>query len=96
MRKDKKQIIGEELSDEQIRRHLDAEPPLGVARDFHTLERAYRGLRAQDFERFLQFFVAAGRDVNAADSRGRTLAAILATHANGTDYVAALARVGGH
>lgn len=96
LRKDKKQVIGEELTDEQVRRFLDCEPPAGVDRDFHTLERAYRGLRAHDFERFLGFFVAAGRNVNATDGRGQTLAAVIGAHAAGEEYREALARVGGH
>lgn len=95
MRKDKKQVIGEELTDEQVRRFLLAEPPAGVDRDYHTLERAYRGLRAHDFARFLAFFTAEGRNVNATDPQGRTLAAIAARHANGEEYVAALGNVGG-
>lgn len=93
-RKDKKQVIGEELTDAQVQRFLDAEPPAGTDRDFHCLERAYRGLRAHDFERFLGFFVAAGRNIDATDSRGQTLAAIIADHAAGADYRDALARAG--
>jgi len=90
MRKDKKQVIGEELNDEQVRRFLVAEPPEGVNRDFHTLERAYRGMRAHDFERFLTFFVAEGHDLNACNPQGETLAVILARHAQAADYLAAL------
>lgn len=94
LRKDKKQVIGEEMTDDQIRRLLITEPPAGVDRDFHCLERAYKGLRAHDFERFLAFFVAEGRNLQATDPRGRTLADVLATHANSADYVAALGAVG--
>lgn len=94
IRKDKKQVIGEDMTDAQVRHFLVAEPPQGVARDFHCLERAYRGLRAHDFERFLGFFTADGRDVNATDAQGNTLKAQLAKHANGADYVAALERAG--
>lgn len=94
LRKDKKQVIGEDLTDEQVRRFLVAEPPAGVDRDFHCLERAYRGLRAHDFERFLGFFVLDGRDINATDTQQRTLKALLAQHANAGDYIAALERFG--
>lgn len=94
LRKDKKQVIGEDMTDEQIRRLLTAEPPAGIDRDFHCLERAYRGLRAQDFERFLAFFTAEGRNLRAMDARGRTLAEIVAGHANSTDYLSALRTVG--
>lgn len=91
-RKDKKQVIGEELTDEQVRRFLIAEPPAGVDADFHCLERAYRGLRADDFARFLGFFTAAGRRVQATDAQNRTLAQVIAGHANGADYLEALQR----
>jgi len=94
MRKDKKQVIGEELNDGQVRRFLTAEPPAGVVRDFHLLERAYRGLRAHDFERFLGFFVAEGHDVNATNPCGDTLAAIVARHAQAAEYLDALRRHG--
>lgn len=94
LRKDKKQVIGEDMTDEQIRRLLIAEPPAGTDRDFHCLERAYRGLRAQDFERFLAFFIAEGRNLRATDVRGRTMAEIMAGHANSADYVSALRAVG--
>ncbi|MFZ5723124.1 MAG: PA4642 family protein [Pseudomonadota bacterium] len=95
LRKDKKQVIGEELTDEQIRRFLVAEPPAGVDRDFNCLERAYRGLRAHDFERFLAIFAAEGRNVGATDPQGRPLQVLIARHANGEDYVAALERYAG-
>ena len=69
MRKDKKQIIGEEISDESIvrrragRRH---------APSLHKLIKAYRGLRIDDFERFLTFFREAGYDLDARDARATT------------------------
>ncbi len=90
MRKDKKKIIGEAMTDAQVQAFLVAKPPAGVDADFHALERAYRGLRAHDFERFLVFFAAAGRNVQATDSQHRTLAMLIAGHANSEDYVAAL------
>lgn len=94
MRKDKKQVIGEELNDDQVRRFLGGEPPAGVAQDYHLLERAYRGMRAHDFERFLAFFSAEGHDVNATSPTGETLATLISRHAQGEDYVAALRRHG--
>ena len=90
MRKDKKQIIGEELTDEQVQRFLVCEPPDGINADFHALERAYRGMRAHDFQRFLGFFIAAGRDVDAINPQGETIAAVISRHAQGGDYLAAL------
>lgn len=94
MRKDKKQVIGEEMTDEQIRRLLDTSPPAGVDADFHALLQAYRALRAHDFARFIDMFAAAGRNLQARDPQGRTLLDELARHANGADYAEALRRHG--
>lgn len=90
-RKDKRQVIGEPMTDEQVCRFLAGGPAPGVDPDFHALERAYRGLRPHDFARFLAFFVAEGRNPAATDPQGRTLADILANHANGAEYIEALA-----
>ena len=66
-RKDKKKVIGEPMTDEQIKVFLDFPSEEGVDADFHVLEKAYRALRAEDFGRFIGFFQAQGRDLNARD-----------------------------
>ncbi|KZX85536.1 hypothetical protein A3716_24010, partial [Alcanivorax sp. HI0011] len=71
-RKDKKKVIGEPMTDEQIKVFLDFSSEEGVDADFHVLEKAYRALRAEDFERFIGFFQENGRDINARDPKGRT------------------------
>uniref|UniRef100_UPI004053FD9E PA4642 family protein n=2 Tax=Pseudomonas TaxID=286 RepID=UPI004053FD9E len=38
---------------------------------------AYRGLRIDDFERFVGFFVAAGYDLNAKDAQGNDFIALI-------------------
>ncbi|MGB1466984.1 MAG: PA4642 family protein, partial [Alcanivorax nanhaiticus] len=43
-RKDKKKVIGEPMTDEQIKVFLDVPSEEGVSSDFHTLEKAYRAL----------------------------------------------------
>lgn len=60
---DKPKVIGEEWSDERIRGFLDIVPyDPAINADYHVLLKAYRAMRAEDFERFIGFFVAAGRD----------------------------------
>lgn len=71
MRKDKKQVIGEEIGDEPIKLFLDVEPADATPPSLHKLVKAYRGLRIDDFERFVGFFVAAGHDLNAKDAQGQ-------------------------
>lgn len=68
MRKDKKQVIGEEISDEAIKAFLAMEPADDTPPAVHKLLKAYRGLRIGDFERFLVFFREAGYDLAQADA----------------------------
>ena len=90
MKKDKKQVIGEELTDEQIKSYLWVQPQGEGAIDFQLLLRAYRGLREDDFTRFVNFFVSEGRDVNALDADGNTLLSIISTHRHAGAYIETL------
>ncbi len=71
MRKDKKQVIGEEIGDDAIKLFLGVEPADATPPALHKLIKAYRGLRIDDFERFVGFFVEAGYDLGARDAQGR-------------------------
>jgi hypothetical protein len=71
MRKDKKQVIGEEIGDEPIKLFLAVEPADATPPSLHKLIKAYRGLRIDDFVRFLAFFKDAGYDLNTRDAKGR-------------------------
>ena len=77
MRKDKKQVIGEEIGDEPIKLFLAVEPADATPPSLHKLVKAYRGLRIDDFERFVGFFVAAGYDLNAKDAQGHDFIALV-------------------
>lgn len=94
-RKDKKQIIGEPMTDEQIAAFLHSKPEAGTDADLHRLLRAYQSLRSEDFERFLQLFVAAGGNPGATDPDGRRASEIIAGHRQGQPYVDALRQIGG-
>ncbi|MCG8393904.1 MAG: PA4642 family protein [Pseudomonadales bacterium] len=94
-RKDKKKVIGEPMTDEQIKVFLDFPSEDGVNEDFHVLEKAYRALRVEDFERFLVFFKDQGRDLNARDPQGRTLLTHIERHPRSTDYANTLRQAGG-
>ncbi|SDS31302.1 hypothetical protein SAMN05216496_1298 [Pseudomonas sp. Z003-0.4C(8344-21)] len=87
MRKDKKQVIGDEIGDEQIKLFLDFEPVDATSPSLHKLIKAYRGLRVDDFERFLGFFVAAGYDVDGKDEQGKTFVELIADQRNAADYI---------
>ncbi|CAI8926372.1 hypothetical protein FE275_08125 [Pseudomonas koreensis] len=87
MRKDKKQVIGDEIGDEQIKLFLDFEPVDATSPSLHKLIKAYRGLRIDDFERFLTFFVAAGYDVDGKDAQGQTFVDQIKDQRNAPEYI---------
>lgn len=92
MRKDKKQVIGDEISDDYIKSFLQFEPADEVTSPSqHKLIKAYRGLRIDDFERFVGFFVEAGYDVDGKDEHGKTFAEVIADQRNAPEYIEIIA-----
>ncbi|MFL9815419.1 PA4642 family protein [Stutzerimonas sp. VN223-3] len=87
MRKDKKKVVGEEISDESIKLFLEPEPTDDTPPALHKLIKAYRGLRVDDFERFLGFFVEAGYDLNAKDAKGQDFVALIADQRQAEPYI---------
>ncbi|MEH6565636.1 MAG: PA4642 family protein [Halopseudomonas sp.] len=94
MRKDKEKVIGEPMTDEQVAVFLQARPYAEESVDMHVLVRAYRGLRVEDFERFLVMFKAAGFDLNATDAQGNTFLQTVRDHTQREEYVAVLEAAG--
>ncbi|GGC66985.1 PA4642 family protein [Marinobacter halophilus] len=92
---DKPKVIGEDWSDERVKSFLDLSPwDQSLNPDHYVLTRAYESMRAEDFERFIGFFLAAGRDLNAEDARGQTLLDRVSQHGRSVDYARALANAG--
>jgi len=87
MRKDKKQVIGDEIADESIKLFLQPEPADDTPPSLHKLIKAYRGLRVDDFERFLGFFIAAGYDLGARDSKGHDFIDLVADQRQARPYI---------
>ncbi|MCI0996622.1 hypothetical protein HNO91_20620 [Pseudomonas corrugata] len=87
MRKDKKQVIGDEIGDEQIKLFLNFEPADATSPSLHKLIKGYRGLRVDDFERFLTFFVEAGYDLNGKDEHGNDFIALIQDQRNSEEYI---------
>ena len=87
MRKDKKQVIGEEISDDSIKLFLAVEPADATPPSLHKLVKAYRGLRIDDFERFVGFFVAEGYDLTATDAQGNDFIALIQDQRNAEPYI---------
>lgn len=93
-KKDKKKILVETFSDERVKGFLNGTPPAGVAADYYLLERAYRGMNEENFATFIGFFVEAGKDLNAQNPQGLTMAQVIAQHRNGGEYLQALKGAG--
>jgi len=87
MRKDKKQIIGEEISDDMIKVYLGAEPADATPPALHKLIKAYRGLRVDDFERFVGFFSAAGYALDARDASGKDFIELIQDQRQAEPYI---------
>jgi len=92
---DKPKVIGEEWSDERVKSFLDAgSTDGGEFADYTSLLKAYQAMRAEDFERFVGFFVAAGRNLNAVNENGENLLDLVSQHRKGKDYACALEAAG--
>lgn len=89
MRKDKKQIIGEPMTDEQVKAFLNAEPAIDVSAPLHKLMRAYHSLRIEDFERFLSFFKQQGLSLDCQNNEGKNFADLIADQRLAKPYITA-------
>lgn len=93
MKKDKQKVLDEVWDDARVRSFLGKQrpsqsgSPLPGEADFYVLRHAYQSMRPSDFDRFLGFYTAEGRDVRAKDGHGRTLADAIAGHANAAPFV---------
>jgi hypothetical protein len=87
MRKDKQQVIGEAIGDEPIKLFLSVEPADATPPSLHKLVKAYRGLRIDDFERFVGFFVEAGYDLDAKDAQGQDFIALIQDQRQAEPYI---------
>ena len=93
MRKDKAKVLDEVWDDARVKSFLAKTAPCQSGKalpgdgDFYVLRHAYQSMRADDFDRFLRFYAAEGRDLRARDGRGRTLADAIAGHANAGPFI---------
>lgn len=94
LKKDKAKVLGEVFDEERIRTFLDFEPPEGTSRDYHLLERAYRGMKSENFATFLDMFIAAGYDINATSPGGDTFLTAISRHRHAEEYIEELQRKG--
>lgn len=86
LKKDKEKVLDEVWTEERVRDFLNVMPAAGVDADFHILLKAYQAMRLENFEEFVGFFVADGRDINARNPEGDTVLAIVSQHRRSTEY----------
>lgn len=94
LKKDKQKVLGEHFDDERIKTFLRVEPYGNLSVDYCALEKAYRGMIAENFATFIQFFTDAGMDVNAKNNEGKTLLQVIRHHRQSEDYVQPLLDAG--
>ena len=94
LKKDKQKVLGEVFDDERVKGFLDIEPQSDENTDYVILERAYRGMKADNFETFVKFYVEAGHDLNAANKDGKTLLQVISDHRQSNDYIVSLKNAG--
>ena len=80
--------------EERLKTFLDAEPPIGMPTDYNVLLRAYRGMTAELFERFIVIYKGGGRDINVTLSDGSNFLDLVSQHRKSADYAAALEAAG--
>ena len=86
-KKDKEKVLDEVWTEERIKSFLDIIPPDGIDPDFHALNTAYKSMRLDDFETFVNFFISEKRNLKAKNPFGETVLDIIKQHRYGADYV---------
>ena len=69
-------------------------PTNGSRMNYHVLLKAYRGMVPEAFARFVEFFVAAGRDLNAPGPGNKSILKLVSEHRQGAEYAQILKDAG--
>ncbi len=94
MRKDKEKVLDEVWTEDRVRSFLKVRSYDEVEEDFHMLLKAYQSMRAEDFAKFVKFFLAEGRDLNSANPEGQTVLGIIREHRKSSEYADILVTAG--
>lgn len=94
LKKDKQKVLGEVFDDARVRGFLDIDTREGFDTDFRLLERAYRSMKAENFDTFIGFFVDAEHDINARNPEGLNLLQIMQDHDQSANYCEAMKKAG--
>lgn len=88
-------VVDEDWSDDRVRSFLDLLCYDDTDPDFHVLKEAYEHMVAYDFERFIAFFIASGRNINALNTEGETILDRISVHASQQVFADILQKAGG-
>lgn len=94
LKKDKQKVLGEVFDEARVRSFLTIDEQSGVSTDYRLLERAYRGMKADNFESFVTYFGEAGKDINAKNPQGLNLLQVIIEHTQSSAYCDALKKAG--
>lgn len=95
LKKDKEKVLDEVWNEQRVKDFLNVQPAQGVDADFHVLLKAYQAMRLENFEEFIDFFIAEGRDINAKGPEGETVLSIISQHRRSTEYADVIRAKGG-
>jgi hypothetical protein len=95
MRPDKKIITDEVWDDQRVRSFLVSRTPQGGDDpDYLLLLNAYRGMRVDDFARFIRFYCDEQHDLNAKNENGQHFVEFIATHRHGKPFIEVMMSAG--
>jgi len=81
-------------TDERVQSFLEMQPPEGMPTDYNVLLKAYRGMLPDTFERFINYFIDAGRDINVRLEDGSTFLDHVSRHRKSVEYARLLEEAG--
>ena len=90
LKKDKAKVTDEVWTEQRVKDFLEIKAAEDIEADFHVLLKAYQSMRLENFEEFIGFFIAEGRNINSTNPKGETVLFIIQQHRNSTDYAAVL------
>jgi hypothetical protein len=87
-------VTDEFWTDERVQGFLEMLPPEGMPADYNVLLKAYRGMLPDTFERLINCYIDAGRDINVRLEDGSTFLDHVSRHRKSTEYARLLEDAG--
>ena len=86
------QVFDDAWDDERIDAFYQDQKARGPRSDLDLIEAGYRGMRPDDFSRYIQVLSSAGHHLMETNDLGETVWDRIAQHASGAAYLTALPR----